>query len=84
MTDTWSVMAVTLGAKRRKRVAYDRSAAGVADENDRSPDPAECADGCVPVAFQRVQSVLSSHHVMASARSVGINLLQHEPSAQRP
>jgi hypothetical protein len=43
-------------------VRDDGAAVGVADENDRTADPPERADGRLDVAFQRVQAVLCGHY----------------------
>ena len=45
-------------------VRDDGSPVGVADKNDRTADSPECADGRVDIAFERVQAVLRSHHLV--------------------
>ncbi len=45
-------------------VRDDGSAVGVADKNDRTADSPERADSRVDIAFQRVQAVLRSHHLV--------------------
>jgi len=42
----------------------DRASIGVANKNDRTADPTECADRRLDIAFQRVQTVLRGHYLV--------------------
>src|SRR6266851_7738839 len=65
-------------------VRDDGAPVGVADKNDRTADAAECADGRVDIASQRVQAVLRSHHLVTLRLKRRDQLLEQEPSAQMP
>ena len=55
------------------------------DEDHRAEDPSKACLHGGDVGREGIEAVLTGHHVMAlGLESVGINLLKHDPSAQRP